>query len=187
MSKREYDGHAIDEDPRRLAEPSGGSNTMRYLEGVLGVLNAVFRARGQVGVTPREVVAGWQLEAAHDHEYELSDRRFAMTAQSQVEPRRWMLHGTGHDEDLAICVEPEAQMQVFDHVAVREDRALAADIEAISMRLADIAPDGNMFARKAWCDEKAELIAAAVFREGVANQQADDEIRQEADEYGIGR
>jgi hypothetical protein len=51
---------------------SGAGGDVHYLEGVLGVLNAVFRARGQVGVTPREVVAGWQLEAAHDHEYELA-------------------------------------------------------------------------------------------------------------------
>jgi hypothetical protein len=48
--------------------------------------------------------------------------------------------------------------------ALREwGRPTKADIEAVSMRLADIAPEGDAFTRRAWCDEKAAHILAAVF------------------------
>lgn len=46
----------------------------------------------------------------------------------------------------------------------REDTATEADVEAVSMLLADVAPDGDMFTRKRWCDAKARFLLSTIFK-----------------------
>jgi hypothetical protein len=84
-----------------------------------------------------------------------------VSAGAPAAPRRLELTWT----DARYRVSIPNYLSDGERVKLREDRAVAADIEAVAMRLADIAHPGDMLARRAWCEAKARLILAAVFSE----------------------
>jgi hypothetical protein len=85
------------------------------------------------------------------------------------EPRRWTLRWSpGFKGDVSVHVRPIPALDepLNVEIRVREDTATKADVEAVAHQLVEIAPDGDMFTRKSWCEAKAHIICSTIFKEG---------------------
>ena len=91
-----------------------------------------------------------------------------MSGQSQAEPRRWTLRGARLERVTAERIEPRDQLEALERVKLREDRAVAADIEAVAQALVERDLGASRISKGPICagyKDAARHVLAAVFSE----------------------